>query len=234
MPTMKPGCLLGIGVGPGDPELLTLKAVRLLQEAPAIAFVAADGRPSLARHIAARYIPPHKREINIALPLDPQPQLAEAAHNEGASRIAAELELGHDVALLCEGDPLFHGSFVQFFGRLGQRYRSIVVPGILALNSATAAARLPLVWRTNPLAVLSAALPAVLLKNRLAASDAAAVLDIGWHVRKLKTVLAELDLLDRAIYVERPSTADERVMLLTDVATAAAPHPAVVLIPARR
>jgi precorrin-2/cobalt-factor-2 C20-methyltransferase len=118
------GRLLGIGVGPGDPELLTLKALRYLQAAPVVAYVAAQGQPSIARQIAAPHLPPGQREINIALPMHPSPELADAAYAEGASRIGAELERGRDVAVLCEGDPLLYGSFRQLLRRLGRCSRA--------------------------------------------------------------------------------------------------------------
>jgi precorrin-2/cobalt-factor-2 C20-methyltransferase len=115
------GRLLGVGVGPGDPELLTLKAVRILDEGPVIAYVAAGGRPSMARRIVAQHLSPGRPEINIALPMRLVPELAHAAYDEGAARIGAELERGRDVAVLCVGDPFVYGSFAQLFERLGER-----------------------------------------------------------------------------------------------------------------
>jgi precorrin-2/cobalt-factor-2 C20-methyltransferase len=225
------GRLLGIGVGPGDPELLTLKALRYLQAAPVVAFVAAQGRPSIAHQIAAPHLPPGQREINIALPMHPSPELADAAYAEGASRIGAELERGRDVAVLCEGDPLLYGSFSQLLRRLGSVYPSEVVPGISAVTAAAATALMPLVIRTDTLTILPATLPMEALRSHLGQTQAAAILKVGRHLRKVRQVLEELDLLDRAIYVERVSMPEQRVMPLVDVTEVAAPYFSLVLIP---
>ncbi len=224
------GRLLGIGVGPGDPELMTLKAVRYLRAAPVVAYVSANGRPSLARQIAAVHLPGGQHEINLALPMQPLPELAQAAYNEGASRIGAELEQGRDVAVLCEGDPLFYGSFSRLLARLAS-YAVEVVPGVTSFTAAAAAARQPLVARAESFVVLPATAPLEVLRARLAQSEAAAILKLGRHVDKVRQVLAELGLLERAIYVERASSERQRVMRLTDFIDDEAPYFALVLLP---
>ena len=224
------GRLLGIGVGPGDPELLTLKAVRYLRTAPVVAYVSASGRPSLARQIAAVHLPGGQREINLALPMQPLPELAQAAYDEGASRIGAELEQGRDVAVLCEGDPLFYGSFSQLLVRL-MPYSAEIVPGVASFAAAAAAARQPLVARAESFLVVPATAPLEQLRARLAQSEAAAILKLGRHVDKVRRLLDELGLLERAIYVERASTERERVMRLTDFTDDEAPYFALILLP---
>jgi precorrin-2/cobalt-factor-2 C20-methyltransferase len=224
------GRLFGIGVGPGDPELLTLKALRYLQAAPVVAYVAARGQPSIARQIAAPHLQPGQREINIALPMHPSPELAEAAYDEGASRIGAELERGRDVAVLCEGDPLLYGSFSQLLKRLAASYPTEIVPGIMSIAAAAAAARRPLAIRSDTLTVVPATVPMEALRARLAHSGSAAVLKLGRHLDKVRQVLGELDLLDRAIYVERASTTEQRILPLVDMKEASAPYFSLVLI----
>jgi precorrin-2/cobalt-factor-2 C20-methyltransferase len=228
------GRLLGVGVGPGDPELLTLKAVRILNESPVIAYVSAGGRPSMARHIVAQYLPLGQLEINLTLPMQPMPEIAHAAYEEGAARIGAELERGRDVAVLCEGDPFIYGSFAQLFDRLGDRYPTEVVPGIASFTAAAAAARTPLVARTQTLMVLPATLPADELAAHLARADAAAILKLGRHFAKVREVIAELGLLDRAIYVEHASAARERVVPMADLAVHEAPYFSLLLLPTDR
>jgi precorrin-2/cobalt-factor-2 C20-methyltransferase len=224
------GRLLGIGVGPGDPELMTLKAVRYLRDAPVVAYVSANGRPSLARQIAAVHLPGGQLEINLALPMQPLPELAQAAYNEGASRIGTELEHGRDVAVLCEGDPLLYGSFGHLLARLAG-YAVEIVPGVASFTAAAAAARQPLVARAESFVVVPATAPADVLRARLAQSEAAAILKLGRHVDKVREVLGELGLLERAIYVERASTERQRVMRLTDFLDDEAPYFALVLLP---
>lgn len=231
---MSGGRLIGVGVGPGDSELLTLKALRTIRDAPVLAFVAAGGQPSIARQIAAPYIPPDKREINITLPLDGRAQLMRAAFDEGASRIAAELELGLDVALLCEDDPLFYGFFIQFLGRLGQHYPSEVVPGVLSIQAASASARLPLVWRSRSLTVVPGSLPEDRLRRRLRAADAAVILDPGLRLPMLRRVLDELGMLGGALYVERLSRPEARIVSLAERPDQGhAPPGALVVVPVR-
>jgi precorrin-2/cobalt-factor-2 C20-methyltransferase len=225
------GRLLGIGVGPGDPELLTLKAVRYLREAPVVSYVSADGQPSIARRIAAVHLPGTQREINLALPMKPLPELAQAAYDEGASRIGAELEHGRDVAVLCEGDPLFYGSFNHLLVRLAGRYPTEIVPGVASFAAAAAVARQPLVIGSESFVVVPATLPAEQLRARLSHIDAAAVLKLGRHLTKVRRVLRDLGLLERAIYVERASTEQERVLRLTDFEHHEAPYFALILLP---
>ena len=228
---MTTGRLLGIGVGPGDPELMTLKAVRYLREAPVVSYVSADGKPSMARRIAAVHLPGTQREINLALPMKPLPELAQAAYDEGASRIGAELEQGRDVAVLCEGDPLFYGSFSQLLVRLAGQYPTEIVPGVASFAAAAAAARQPLVAGSESFVAVPATLPAEQLRTRLSQTDAAAILKLGRHLAKVRRVLRELGQLERAIYVERASTEQERVLQLTDLDDHEAPYFALILLP---
>jgi precorrin-2/cobalt-factor-2 C20-methyltransferase len=226
------GRLFGVGVGPGDPELLTLKAVRILHESPVIAYVSADGRPSVARRIAAQHLLPGHSEINLALPMLPLPELAQAAYDEGASRIGSELEQGHDVAVLCEGDPLVYGSFAHLFDRLGERYPTEVVPGVVSFTAAAAAARRPLVGRAQTMAVLPATLPRDALVAQIGRTDAAAILKLGRHLAKVRDVIVELGLMERAIYVEHASGVGERVLRLVDLTADEAPYFSLLLLPA--
>jgi precorrin-2/cobalt-factor-2 C20-methyltransferase len=228
------GRLLGVGVGPGDPELLTLKAVRILRAGPVIAYVSAGGRPSMARSIVAEHVSPGSPEIHIALPMRLVPELAHAAYDEGAARIGAVLERGRDVAVLCVGDPFVYGSFAQLFERLGGRYGTEVVPGVASLTAAAAAARTPLVGGSQTLVVLPATLTSDALAAQLARNDGAAILKLGRHLAKVRNVLAELGLLQRAIYVEHASTADERVVRLADLALEEAPYFSLLLLPPGR
>jgi precorrin-2/cobalt-factor-2 C20-methyltransferase len=225
------GRLIGIGVCPGDPELITLKAIRCLREVAVVAYVAANGQPSIARAIVASHLPGGQRELNIALPMQRLPELAQAAYDEGASRIGAELEQGRDVALLCEGDPLFYGSFSQLLMRLVDCYSIEVVPGVLSLSAAAAAACQPLVARSESFVVVPATLPVERLRARLSQADAAAILKVGRHLGKVRQVLGELGLLERAVYVERASTEHERVMRLGDFEGSEAPYFALILLP---
>jgi len=124
------GRLFGVGVGPGDPDLITLKALKILQSAPVIAYPAPEAGVSLARAIAAPHIPPGRREVVIRMPLDPKRFPDRSTYDEAAAAIGEHLRNGDDVAVICEGDPFFYGSFMYLFDRLSDEFEVQVVPGV--------------------------------------------------------------------------------------------------------
>jgi precorrin-2/cobalt-factor-2 C20-methyltransferase len=226
---MTTGHLYGLGVGPGDPELLTLKALRLLRAAPVVAYPAPEIGDSFARGIIAEWLDRGQREIAIRFPMRPGPP-PDALYDEAATRIAAVLDGGEDIAFLCQGDPLFYGSFAGILRRLVPRYRVTIVPGVSSLTACAAAAGLPLAQRDNTLSVIPATLGEDELARRLAESEAAAVIKIGRHFAKLHRVLARLSLLDRAVYVERASLPNQRIEPLAQVDPASVPYFATALV----
>jgi precorrin-2/cobalt-factor-2 C20-methyltransferase len=223
------GRLYGLGVGPGDPELLTLKALRILRAAPVIAYPAPEHGPSFARSIVARWIEAHQREISIRIPMRPEPPPAQI-YDSAAAAIAAELDGGRDVALLCQGDPFFYGSFINLFGRLAGRFPIEVVPGVSSLTACSAAAALPLVSRDETLTVIPATLDELEIAVRLGETDAATILKLGRHVAKVKRVLARLGLLDRAVYVEHATLSGERIAPLACIEPDRAPYFSMALV----
>jgi precorrin-2/cobalt-factor-2 C20-methyltransferase len=204
------GRLYGLGVGPGDPELLTLKALRLLRAASVVAYPAPEHGDSFARAIVAAWIDGHQREIAIRFPMRPGPP-PRAVYDGAAAVLAAELDAGHDVALLCQGDPLFYGSFVNVLTRLAGRYRIDIVPGVSSLTACAAAAAIPLVSRDDTLAVIPATLDEDQIAARIAASDSVAIVKLGRHLPKVRRVLNQLGLLDSAVYVEHATLPTQRV-----------------------
>jgi precorrin-2/cobalt-factor-2 C20-methyltransferase len=223
------GCLYGLGLGPGDPELVTLKALRLLRAAPVVAYPAPEAGDSFARRIVAEWLVPNRREIAIRFPMRPGPPPAEI-YRRAAAEIAAVLEAGDDVAYLCQGDPLFYGSFAGLLEPLDGRYPVVVVPGVSSPASCAAAAMRPLVQRDEVLAVIPATLADDELARRIAAADAAAIVKLGRHFPKLRRVLGELRLLDDAVYVEHASWPSEIVMPLAAVDPATVPYFATALV----
>jgi precorrin-2/cobalt-factor-2 C20-methyltransferase len=223
------GQLYGIGVGPGDPELLTLKALRLLRAAPVISYPAPETGASFARCIVAQWLDAGKREIAIRFPMRPGP-LPAAIYDEAAARLATVLDEGVDIAFLCQGDPLFYGSFAGIYLRLAPRYPVTIVPGVSSLTACAAAAGLPLVQRDATLSVIPATLGEDELIRRLTESEMAAVIKIGRHFAKLRRVLDELGLLDHAVYVERASLPNQRIAPLATIDPATVPYFAMALI----
>ncbi|HYH19049.1 MAG TPA: precorrin-2 C(20)-methyltransferase [Azospirillum sp.] len=224
------GILYGLGVGPGDPDLITLKALKILRAAPVIAYLAADEAESLARAIAAPHLPGGQAEVVIRVPMRTDPTPGQAVYDRAAADLAAHLDAGRDVAVLCEGDPLLYGSFQYLLIRLAGRVPVRVVPGVTSLTAASAAALAPLASRNDALAVLPAPLVAEVLRDRLRAADAAVIVKLGRHLPKVRAVLADLGLLERAVYVERVSMEGQRILPLAEV-EGPAPYFSMILVP---
>jgi len=223
------GQLFGLGLGPGDPELVTLKALRLLRAATVVAYPAPQGGDSFARSIVAKWIEPRQREIAIPFPMHPGPPPT-GIYDAAAARIGGELDAGNDVAFLCQGDPFFYGSFAPIFIRLAPRYRVTVVPGVSSLTACAAATATPLVQRDETVTVIPATLPEDELARRLATCDSAAIIKLGRHAAKVRRVLAELGLIDNALYVERASQPRERVARFAEIDPASIPYFAMALV----
>jgi len=223
------GTLYGLGVGPGDPELMTVKAVRLLRAASVVAYPAPENGSSFARAIAAPYLGNGIVEMPIRIPItggDPD----EAVYDRAATMLGGHLDAGRDVAVLCEGDPFFYGSFIYLFGRLADRYPVEVVPGVSSLMACAAALGAPLSARNDTLIVVPAPLPAGILRVRLAETEAAAIIKIGRHFEKVRGVLTDLGLADRARYIERATLDNQRVIPIENVDPAEVPYFSLILV----
>src|SRR5271156_1106666 len=226
---LESGRLYGLGVGPGDPQLLTLKALRLLRAVPVVAYPAPDNGDSFARSIVAAWMEGHRREIAIRFPMRPGPPPA-AIYDGAAAELAAELEAGRDVALLCQGDPLFYGSFINVFTRLAGRYRIEIVPGVSSLTACAATAAIPLVSRDDTLSVIPATLEEDQIATRIAASDTAAIVKLGRHLPKVRRILNHFGILDAAVYVEHATLPTQHISLLSAIEVDQAPYFSMVLI----
>ena len=223
------GRLYGLGVGPGDPELLTLKALRLLRAAPVVAYPAPKEGLSFARSIVASWLEPWQREIPIRIPMQLRSPPA-SVYDAAAGALGTELDGGKDVALLCQGDPFFYGSFIELWARLAPSYTVEVIPGVCSLAASAAAAAAPLVARDETLAVIPATLGEAELAHRLAEADAAAIVKLGRHFRKVVRVLDTLGLLGNARYVERATLPNQRIAPLASVDATSVPYFSMALI----
>ena len=210
------GILYGVGVGPGDTELLTLKAARLLHEVKVIAYPVAGGGESLARSIVAPLMPEGAVEIPIAFPLGASGP-PDAAYDEGAARIRTHLDAVKDVLFLCEGDPFLYGSFMYIHQRLAGHYKTIVVPGVSSLTACAAALGRPLAARRDVLKILPAFLPEAKLRDELKSVEAAAIIKVGRSFIKVRQVLRDLGLEPHAALVENATQASEAIYRLADV-----------------
>jgi precorrin-2/cobalt-factor-2 C20-methyltransferase len=230
--TQTKGRLYGLGVGPGDPELLTLKAHRILTLVPVIAYPILESGKALARTIVADFIRPEQIEIPMPLPFSAE-RSAQPYYDRAANHIAQYLTKGQDVAVLCEGDPMLYGSFMYIFNRLSSRFHTEVVPGISSTFASASVLGAPLSYGNDVLSIMPATLDRSTLRSRLAVADAAIIIKLGKHFAKVRTVLEELGLLSRALYVEYATMPNQQTRSLTEIEPTEVPYWAIILIPSQ-
>ncbi len=223
------GKLIGVGLGPGDPELMTLKAHRLVSGASVIAYPALENGESFARSIAAGVIPEGAEELTIRIPMTVERGPAQAAYDAGAADIAKHLRAGQDVVVLCEGDPFFYGSFMYLFTRLAADFEAEVVPGVTSVTACAASARRPLTARNDVLSIIPGPLGDAEMRARIEASGAVAIMKVGRHLARIRGLLADMGLAEKAAYVERASLPNERILPLAE-APDPAPYFSMILI----
>ena len=234
------GTLWGLGLGPGDPELVTVKAARIIGEADVVAYHSARHGRSIARRIAEPYLRKGQIEEHLVYPVTTEtvehpggyPGAMEDFYRECADKIAAHLEAGRNVALLAEGDPLFYSSYMHMHTRLTERFDAVIVPGVTSMSAASAAAATPLVQGDDVLAVLPGTLSAAELASRLCDADAAVVLKLGRSYPAVREALSLAGRLDDAFYVERASTPGQKVLPAGTVDEDAVPYFSLALVPA--
>ena len=239
---MSTGRFWTVGVGPGDPDLITVKAARVIAAAPVVAFFAKAGRAGHARTIADRYIAPQAEELRLDYPFttecaveDPR-YAAEMSrfYDAATAQLTQRLDRGLDVALLCEGDPFFYGSSMYLVDRLGGSYAAEAVPGVTGMSGCWTRAGLPMLHGDDVLTVLPGTLPEGVLADRLAGCDAAVVMKVGRNLDKIRAAMAAAGLLDRAVYVERGTMPGERIDRLATRGDEPAPYFSLVLVPGRQ
>jgi len=227
---MTQGTLYGVGVGPGDPELMTVKAWRLVSTARVIAYLSANGAESTARDIARPFFPDDLTELAIDMPMRIEREHGEKAYDAGAAQIAAHLEAGRDVVMLCEGDPFFYGSFMYLFARLAEKFQTVVVPGVSSITAAAAAIGRPLAARNEVLKVLPATLAEDRLREELQSCESAAIIKVGRHLPKLRNILGLLDLTSKSVVIEKATREEEKITPLSEVAGDALPYFTTILV----
>lgn len=233
------GRLYGVGLGPGDPELVTLKASRLIGSADVVAYHSGTHGRSIARSIAADLLPVGVIEEALVYPVTTARSEHAAGYqgamvdfyDESAERLAVHLRAGRTVVVLCEGDPLFYGSYMYLHDRLCPLFQTEVVPGITSVSAAAAAAGKPLVRHEDVLTILPGTLPAPELARRLADTQGAAILKLGRTFPAVRAALAEAGRLDDAWYVERASTSGQMMVPVADVDPAVVPYFSIILVP---
>jgi precorrin-2/cobalt-factor-2 C20-methyltransferase len=237
--TARGGTLYGIGVGPGDVRYLTLRAAGLVRAVDVVAFFAKRGHPGNARRIVSPLLKERQDEARLEYPVtdeipaehpDYQQKIA-AFYRESAARLAALLRAGKSVGLLAEGDPFFYGSFMHMWRRLAADFPVEVVPGVTGMSGCWTRAKLPMTWGDDTLAVLPGTLAEERLVERLKHTDAAVIMKVGKNLAKVRRAVEDAGLLSRAIYVERGTMQEERILPLAECGEAKGAYFAMVLIP---
>ena len=235
------GRLYGVGVGPGDPELITLKAARLIRDADVIAYHSGTAGRSIARTIAARSISDDVIEELLIYPVTTGPTdhplgyygAVDDFYDESAERLSKHLDAGRNVVVLAEGDPLFYSSYMYLHDRLSPRFPSEIVPGVTSLTAAATALKTPLARHEDILAVLPGTLSVPELARRLADTDAAAIMKLGRTFAGVREALRRSGRLGDALYVERATTGEQRIMPVADVDPADVPYFSMIILPGR-
>lgn len=224
------GKLYGIGVGPGDPDLLTIKAFKILRKAKVVCYPAPDNGESFARSIVADMIAPDVQEIPIVIPMRVERFPARSIYDEAALSLRERLDAGEDVVVLCEGDPFFYGSFMYVFERLAADYETEIVPGISSLMTGPAELKRPLAARNDVLTVIPGPLEDERIEQLLGGCDAAAIIKIGRHFSRIRALLERLQLTDSAGYAERLTLENQRIMPLASAEEGAAPYFSMIFV----
>jgi precorrin-2/cobalt-factor-2 C20-methyltransferase len=233
------GTLYGIGVGPGDARLMTLRAAGLIRTVDMLAYFAKAGNESNARKVAAPLIGPGRKEMPLLYPVTTELPVADPRYKqqirdfytEAAGLIAERLRAGESVGLLAEGDPFFYGSFMHMWRRLAADFPVEVVPGVTGFSGCSSRAGAPLTWGDDVLTVVPGTLDEAALMRRLIEADAAVIMKLGRNLAKIRRALSAANLIGRAIYVERGTMPGERIAPLAEVMDDSAPYFSMILIP---
>jgi precorrin-2/cobalt-factor-2 C20-methyltransferase len=237
--TARAGTLYGIGVGPGDVRYLTLRAAGLVRAVDVVAFFAKRGSGGNARRIVAPLLEQGRMEMRLEYPVtdeipaehpDYQEKIA-GFYRDSAVALAERLRGGRSVGLLAEGDPFFYGSFMHMWRRLVAEFPVEVVPGVTGMSGCWTRANLPMTWGNDALSVLPGTLCEGKLVERLRLTDAAVIMKVGRNLGKVRRAVEEAGLLGRAVYVERGTMEEERIVPLADCGEPQGAYFAMVLIP---
>ncbi len=227
------GTLFGVGVGPGDPKLMTIKAGEVIRAADILAYPVNSAGESQARSIAAPIINDSATELPLHIPMNIDPDPARTAYDSAANQIATFLLTGKSVAYLCVGDPMFYGSFMYLAARMSVSYKIEIIPGVTSLSACAAQTRMPLAGRTDILSVIPATLEEQDLEAALTRTDTAVVIKVGRHMKKVRDTLRRLGLSGNALMVENGSAEGERITLVEQVTDDTTPYFSTILV-ARR
>jgi precorrin-2/cobalt-factor-2 C20-methyltransferase len=239
--TVHGGTLYGIGVGPGDVRYLTLRAAALVGAVDVVAFFAKQGGPGNARRIVDPLMAPGRVEMRLEYPVTNEIPAESAAYQcqisafyeKSSKELAGLLREGKSIGLLSEGDPFFYGSFMHMWRRLETDFPVEVVPGVTGMSGCWTRANVPITWGNDTLAVLPGTLAEEQLIERLRLADAAVIMKVGRNLGKVRRAVEAAGLLARALYVERGTMKNERILPLAECRGDHGAYFVMILIPGK-
>lgn len=231
------GKIICTGLGPGDPDLISVKSDRLIRAARHVAYFRKAGRAGQARRIVEGMLATGVTEYAMEYPVTTEMPFDSPEYNDALARFyddwadrLADLALTQEVIVLCEGDPFFYGSFMHLQTRLQGRAEVEVIPGITGMTGCWNAVGAPFTWGDDVLSILMATLPEADLVAHMARSDAMVVMKTGRNLPKVRRALEAVGRLDQAWLVERGTMPNQRIARLVDVDAADCPYFAIVLV----
>lgn len=235
---MSAGTIYGVGLGPGDADLMTVRADRLLRSARHVAFFRKMGRQGQARRIVNGMLSENITEFAMEYPVTTEIPVTDPRYNEMLSQFYTECtthlkslsDQGQDVVVLCEGDPFFYGSFMHLYSRLQGQAPVQVVPAVTGMSGAWTATGTPITWGDDVLTVLMGTLPEDELSRRMADTDALVVMKIGRNFAKIRNALHRAGLHDRAWLVEHAAMSDQRITPLVEAGDKVAPYFSIIIV----
>ncbi|WP_100331254.1 precorrin-2 C(20)-methyltransferase [Bacillus xiapuensis] len=216
------GVLYGVGAGPGDPELITIKAFRALQDCPVIAYPKKrKGSKSYARKIIDAYVNPAEKDmLGLVFPMTKDPQILEREWNQTAEAVWEKLQSGHDVAFITEGDPLLYSTFIHMMTVMKERYGDVpihIIPGISSVNGAAARLALPLADGDDLVAIVPANDDYEAMKKAIVEHDCVIFIKVAKVMDMMLRILKELNLTDHASVVTKVTSDEEIVWCLEEL-----------------
>lgn len=233
------GRLFGLGVGPGDPDLISLKALKLLRQADTVAYPTGQLGGGNAYNIVKPHLGDDQELLAMVYPTTAgavadspsYPKLMANFYDETSDQLAVRLDAGKDVAIICQGDPFFYGSYMYWHARLAEQYDTIVVPGISSVMAAPVVLGKPLCHRTDTVTIVPATLPEEEIRSRLEVADSAVIMKLGRTLNKVRKVLEQAGLIEKAYLVERATMEGERIRSLLDDDIQTVGYFSIVVIP---
>lgn len=237
----RPGTIFGVGLGPGNPDLMSVRADRLIRSAAHVAYFRKAGRPGQSRRIVEGMLRDDVMECAMEYPVTTEIPLSDPRYNQMLSafyedctaRLRALADDGRDVVVLCEGDPFFYGSFMHLYTRLTDDTLVEVVPATTGMSAAWTATGQPVTWGDDIMTVLMGTLPEEVLSDHMSRSDALVVMKIGRHLDKVCRALRASDRFDAAWLVEYASMDGQTVQKLSEFDGKAIPYFSILIVHGR-